>query len=729
MLSSQNDFDDYAHNKAGSHYIISLEFQLNSQNFDPEAEVSCHSFANNVESKIKKFISFAHDCQESSKCVATVSDANVLQQDVNFLLYRPNDRRHPDMFCFPVPVEKPFCSGLKPPSWDEITIEWGRPQLTDRPIGYAVLFKQKNDEVWAEKYVEGDAATASIDGLEANAAYVFKVIAKFNYACSLSSTESDEIMTYEQPFKIKVKKNSALSEEYAGITCPKKIWKIKTKLSEEERGVKKLEFGRPPLSTKHTKVVMTMGATGTGKSTLINSMVNYILGVNYNDDFQFILVCDETKKSQAHSQTSMITVYTLYWQEGFNVPFNLVLIDTPGFGDTRGIAQDEETLRQLNDLLNSIDHIHVIGLVVHASVARLTDNLKYIFNSVLSLFAKDISENVVIMATHADTKLTMIDALQEDEVPHSTIFQFNNCALYANEYDKMTELQWEKSSANMEQFFNFLVGVNDKSLKLTVEVLRQRKQLEMILNGLQPKIDLLSTKAETLKTEEELLRNREHELKTNKNFTYTVKVTKQNKKNLPTGIYVTNCSNCSFTCHYPCSISNDREKNNCSAMNNGKCTVCPKKCSWNDHYNNTYYFEFSEETVTKTSEDLRKEYNISANKKEETENAIEKLHDELDDLSRTIYAEIHDARCCKVTLSALALRDDPITDAQYIEQLIEGEKLENKTGSQRRIELYTNMKKKAIIMDSCNDKQIRDELQKKDKRSWLQIIWAKFRGK
>ena len=733
MISSENNLISYVSNTADSHYIISLEFQLNirSQNFDPE-KISKHYFASDVKSKIETFISFAHDCHES-KFVATASAVTVLQQDVIIRLYRPNDRQHPEVFNFPVPVEKPFCSVSRPPSWDEITIEWVRPQQTDQPIGYAVFFKQKDDKAWDEKYVEGDTTTANIGGLEANSVYVFKVVTKFSYGNSLSSAESDEIVTYEQPLKIKITKDSTLSEEYTGKNCSKKIWKIKTKLNDEEN-LTKLEFGRPPLSTKHTKVVMAMGATGAGKSTLINAMVNYVLGVNYDDDFQFILICDETSESQAHSQTSAIAAYTFYWQEGFNVPYNLLLIDTPGFGDTRGLAQDEETLRQLNDLLNSIDHIHAIGLVVQASLARLTANQKYIFTSVLSLFAKDISENVVILATFADKNVKVTDALKADKVPHSKIFQFNNCALYADEYDKMTELHWKKCFVSMEKFFNYLVGVSDKSLKLTVEVLHQRKQLEMILNGLQPKIELMSTKAEALRTEEELLRNREDELKSNKDFTYTIKVTKQRKKDLPIGIYVTNCSNCSFTCHYPCSISDDKEKYNCSAMkkdgpNDGKCTVCPGKCSWDDHYNNPYFFEFYEDTEQRTSEDLRKQYDISANSKKGTDNAIKKLHDELDDLSRTIYADIHEARCCKVTLSVLALRENPMTDAQYIDQLIEGEKQENKMGSQRRIELYTNMKKKAIIMESCDDEEIREELQKKDKRSWLQVIWAKITGK
>ena len=97
-------------------------------------------------------------------------------------------------------------------------------------------------------------------------------------------------------------------------------------------------FGeRSGLSTEH-KVVMLMGVTGAGKSTLINAMVNYIIGVEWEDEFRFKMVDDQREgqyKSQIHSQTQIITSYTIYKNIHHNIPYTLTIIDTPGFGDVK----------------------------------------------------------------------------------------------------------------------------------------------------------------------------------------------------------------------------------------------------------------------------------------------------------------------------------------------------------------------------------------------------------
>ncbi|KAG8127218.1 hypothetical protein E2320_014150 [Naja naja] len=49
------------------------------------------------------------------------------------------------------------------------------------------------------------------------------------------------------------------------------------------------------------KVILVMGATGCGKTTLINGMINYILGVQWENNFRFKLIHETTQKQAGSS--------------------------------------------------------------------------------------------------------------------------------------------------------------------------------------------------------------------------------------------------------------------------------------------------------------------------------------------------------------------------------------------------------------------------------------------
>lgn len=51
------------------------------------------------------------------------------------------------------------------------------------------------------------------------------------------------------------------------------------------------------------KTIMLIGATGTGKSTLVDGFVNYVMGVNWTDLFRFTVVdLEEEEKTREKNQ-------------------------------------------------------------------------------------------------------------------------------------------------------------------------------------------------------------------------------------------------------------------------------------------------------------------------------------------------------------------------------------------------------------------------------------------
>ena len=81
---------------------------------------------------------------------------------------------------------------------------------------------------------------------------------------------------------------------------------------------------------KNSIVLMVVGQTGSGKTTLLNAYINYLMGINYEDNFRYVIINEEFNKKQDQSQTTEVTIYNVKAPDGTIIQ----IIDTPGFGDT-----------------------------------------------------------------------------------------------------------------------------------------------------------------------------------------------------------------------------------------------------------------------------------------------------------------------------------------------------------------------------------------------------------
>lgn len=123
---------------------------------------------------------------------------------------------------------------------------------------------------------------------------------------------------------------------------------------------------------KMMRTIILLGEMGTEKSTLINVMTNYILGVEWSDKICYEIVKDYGE-DQTESQTSKVNVYEIFGYEDGRVPFSLRIIDTPGYGDTKGKKIDQHVVEDLCHLFQCEDGVHqldAVCLVVKASQNR-----------------------------------------------------------------------------------------------------------------------------------------------------------------------------------------------------------------------------------------------------------------------------------------------------------------------------------------------------------------------
>ncbi|KAG7999630.1 hypothetical protein GBF38_000721 [Nibea albiflora] len=106
----------------------------------------------------------------------------------------------------------------------------------------------------------------------------------------------------------------------------------------------------------------------------------------------------------------------------------------------------EETRRSQNScetssVLDTVsEKLTLLCFVAQAALARLTPTQKYVFDSVLSIFGKDVAENIRVLVTFADGRRPpVLEAINAAGVPCPKSkdglpvhFKFNNSALFAD---------------------------------------------------------------------------------------------------------------------------------------------------------------------------------------------------------------------------------------------------------------------------------------------------------
>ena len=461
------------------------------------------------------------------------------------------------------------------------------------------------------------------------------------------------------------------------------------------------------------KILMVVGQTGSGKTTLLNSMINALCGIQLEDDFRYIIIDELAKdsgvddpKTQSKSRTSYVTAYNI---DSFNDNPPITIIDTPGFGDSRGMKFDEKIIEMIRDLFkNWIDSVNGICFVASASSPRLTSTQKYIFSSIVSLFGNDIAENFIPMLTFCDGKEPQILASLLD--PESTFkksiyehiknnnpwyLQFNNSAIFeSNRTGKFTELFWELGMDSFKLFFTKLGSLTVKSLNHSKNVLETREKMQNKILALRPLLDQGLLLIESMKNEINQIKINTDLVNKTRNFKIKTKRPKIIKENLSPGIHTTTCLICNFTCHNYCSYADNKDKKNCCAMNyDGYCHVCPKKCYWKEHSNVPYIIKYTEIEVEETVEELKKKYFDNRNKLSLSEQIIRGKELELEKKMVECYAIQDEIKACIDRLKKEALYPNVNETAEeYIDLQIESERTEKKNGYKERINSLESIK-------------------------------------
>jgi len=477
-----------------------------------------------------------------------------------------------------------------------------------------------------------------------------------------------------------------------------------TDSQDQSQPYKKITFGERD-KTKPHKTILMVGETGSGKTKLINTMINYMLDVQREDEVWFEITDDQSDQTSVHSQTSIITVYGFYLQESKT---DLTIIDTPGYGDTRGVEKDKEIAVSLLSLCfkcdDCIQKVNAVCLAIKATQTRLSDRERYILDAVQSLFGRDIDENIVLLFTHSRGAIpkNVLTAVKEDKIKcavndenQPVYFLFDNCQSDTgdDEGNIMLKQSWDLSFTGITGFFKFIDNINPKAVKMTQHVLEERQQLEAKISDIKSHIQEIDRKQNELKQTQEDLEKHKQAVEESKNFEYEVDVKYKMKADIDfsKAWLAVCCPVCEENCHYPgCWWITPLSW--CHVMKDYHCTVCTNKCHYSKHVKEAKIYVTKTKKEKRTDEDLKKKYDDNINQVRDGEILAKKLEEELQELEKVKIKLVMDAFHCVKTLEMIALNTDSLNTLQHVDLLIEKLKEINEPDKAEKLE---NIKKRA----------------------------------
>ena len=238
------------------------------------------------------------------------------------------------------------------------------------------------------------------------------------------------------------------------------------------------------------RTVVLIGATGSGRSLMVDSIVNYILGVQSTDNFRF-QICSEDNKLD-------VVAYTVH--SGSTVPISVTVIDTPGYTghpqlDDQNTSLVAQFLAHENSTWTTVDAICLVA--DSASVDSSSPGLKNALKALPVLFGSYFAPKTHWFCTFSREKEPPVFP-DDPSVPSDSHFHFDNSVLFAQGTSRK---KWKRGWANFRSFF---LNLQKRPIRFLEpkRALHQQDELLKTLDSLNGQIDETLEELEPLYEEE-----------------------------------------------------------------------------------------------------------------------------------------------------------------------------------------------------------------------------------
>ena len=173
--------------------------------------------------------------------------------------------------------------------------------------------------------------------------------------------------------------------------------------------------------------ILLLGESGVGKSTFINAFVNYLTSETFDraqsnppvvlipvsflittgDHFDehtikfgdFITSHNEDFDHPGESVTQHCKSYEFHLDRDDGK--RLCIIDTPGFGDTRGLDQDDLNMQDIFEYVNNLTHLDAVCFLLKPNLSELHTFFRRCFTELIDLLGPKVHQNIIFCFTNA----------------------------------------------------------------------------------------------------------------------------------------------------------------------------------------------------------------------------------------------------------------------------------------------------------------------------------------
>ena len=236
------------------------------------------------------------------------------------------------------------------------------------------------------------------------------------------------------------------------------------------------------------------------------------------------------KKSEGSSVTDFPAIYNI---ESTKIKNNIIrLIDTAGFGDTRGKDYDEKIIRDILEIFENseIKNLNAICIIFKATETRAHERFKNIMDKVFSLFGEDIKNNIIIIFTFVDSfnEIPAIKTLRDNTLPFIKIlgniedlnhYSFNNKVYFCKERKKFKNF-YLKNSNNFENFLKCVFNLESISLESSRKVILSRFKIKNKILNLVNNIDFIMNNVQLVNDKQKIISEKKSRIEVLENKYY-----------------------------------------------------------------------------------------------------------------------------------------------------------------------------------------------------------------